>query len=493
MRTIKGLVVLLAVLVSAGCGSKVVNENKLVERDGLKYEVNSEKPFTGTMVSDYPNGKKKQEREYRDGKLNGIVSNWYENGQKESVGEWKDGQPDGNTSTWYENGQKQVEFKMRAGKLHGESIAWYENGEKKSEIEMRDGNLQGAETTWYENGKKKSEVERRDGKKNGGETTWYENGKKESESEWRDGKLNGRMTTWYKNGQKFEECENLNGKPNGKSTIWYENGQKQIEGEAKDGQRHGKVTFWYENGKKKQEVEYREGVEVSRIEWDENGKKKTDAEFLDSKPAVTAAPQNGGLAGDDETAFASGDSGFSLGGRTNAPGSGEKRTGVIKPRPGENIFDYTARINKQFIPSVSDLRRAVGDMSEEDEYRDGKSEGKEVIRDENGNQINKRQETTGGEIPQQIMSRDAFRQAVIGKTREEVVRAIGMPSGKNDEGWIISWLYTGGRTQDIVTGIIDEAVILIFHNSIIDQGNNEKNHWIVNRVEFSPQRIRFIH
>lgn len=149
------LAILLAVLAMAGCGEKkVVDVSKLIERDGLKFEINSEKPFTGRTIEYFPNGQKKYEGEYRDGKPEGKWAFWYKNGQKWTEFECRDGKPDGKSTTWYENGQKKSEGERRNGIDEGEGKGWYENGQKSFVGEMRDGTpVMGTWTQWDENGK----------------------------------------------------------------------------------------------------------------------------------------------------------------------------------------------------------------------------------------------------------------------------------------------------------------------------------------------------
>jgi len=57
----------------------------------------------------YPNGKKKSEGIYKDGKLDGLSTVWYENGHKEFEATWKDGEIDGLATGYHENGQKRSE------------------------------------------------------------------------------------------------------------------------------------------------------------------------------------------------------------------------------------------------------------------------------------------------------------------------------------------------------------------------------------------------
>ena len=126
MNAISILTVLIAIF-AVGCGQKVVEENKLVNRGGLRYEINSDDPFTGIVVEYWPNGQKEQEWEYRDGKLHGTTTNWYENGQKWSETEFRDGKAHGQMIVWYKNGKKQREGAFRNGKpISGK--CWDKNG-----------------------------------------------------------------------------------------------------------------------------------------------------------------------------------------------------------------------------------------------------------------------------------------------------------------------------------------------------------------------------
>ena len=47
---------------------QTVDLSKLVERDGVMYEGDSETPFTGVRVEKHENGKKSREQTYKDGK-----------------------------------------------------------------------------------------------------------------------------------------------------------------------------------------------------------------------------------------------------------------------------------------------------------------------------------------------------------------------------------------------------------------------------------------
>lgn len=120
---------------------RTLDVSKTQNRDGLVYELDSQTPFSGKVVEAWPNGRKKSETTYKDGKRDGLLVVWYESGQKKGEGTNKDGKLQGLATTWYENGQKKVEGNYRDGKLEGLFTEWHENGEKKSETPYRDGNI----------------------------------------------------------------------------------------------------------------------------------------------------------------------------------------------------------------------------------------------------------------------------------------------------------------------------------------------------------------
>ena len=87
-----------------GCSEEITDE-ELVKRQGVRYEVNSQTPFTGCTVS------------------------YHQNGQREAEINWKNGMPDGLSELYYENGQRDAKINWKDGKRHGLSELYYENGQ----------------------------------------------------------------------------------------------------------------------------------------------------------------------------------------------------------------------------------------------------------------------------------------------------------------------------------------------------------------------------
>ena len=104
-------------LVAIGGCSKEVVWDKLVERGGLVYEVNSQTPFTGSSVSYYDNGRLKEKENYKDGKADGLYETYYENGQQRYKWNYKDGKSDGFQYTYKRNGELERKTRWVDGEL----------------------------------------------------------------------------------------------------------------------------------------------------------------------------------------------------------------------------------------------------------------------------------------------------------------------------------------------------------------------------------------
>ena len=118
---------------------EAVDFDSLEERDGLFYQNNE--PYSG------------------------WAKNMYDSGQVEGLGQAKDGKPDGLMTEWHENGQKKIEVIYKDGEEHGPFRGWHENGQKAVEATMKDGKPDGLMTEWHENGQKKIEVIYKDGER----------------------------------------------------------------------------------------------------------------------------------------------------------------------------------------------------------------------------------------------------------------------------------------------------------------------------------------
>ena len=127
--------ILCALALFAGC-AKEVGFDDLERRDYLTYFEG--KPFTGVAVRKYKDGQKWFEDTYKDGKKDGLLTEWYENGQKKEETTYKEGEKHGLTS-WYDNGQKKWESTFKDGKNYGLWIFYNEDGTEKFRWTFKDG------------------------------------------------------------------------------------------------------------------------------------------------------------------------------------------------------------------------------------------------------------------------------------------------------------------------------------------------------------------
>ena len=127
----------------AGCAKKdpeievpkvVVYWHQLEERDDLEYF--EEKPFTGVSVGKYPNGQKRFEHTYKDGKKHGLAIWWNGGGQKWRGITYKDNKR-WSATVWKPSEEKCPDTNLKKG--NGNVCYYHENGQKRSETTYKGG------------------------------------------------------------------------------------------------------------------------------------------------------------------------------------------------------------------------------------------------------------------------------------------------------------------------------------------------------------------
>jgi len=124
----KHSLLLFIVLVLFSCSEKEVSLDTLVNRNGLLYEVNKEKPFTGKVTALYENQQLK-------------TVGYYQKGLKHK--EWKEFQ---------ENGQLLYRKNYSKGMLNGEVEEFYFDGVRKELREYINDSLNGSYQSFYSSG-----------------------------------------------------------------------------------------------------------------------------------------------------------------------------------------------------------------------------------------------------------------------------------------------------------------------------------------------------
>jgi antitoxin component YwqK of YwqJK toxin-antitoxin module len=133
----KTLLIILPLLLIVGYAQNLVDET-LIDKDGLKYHPDTNELYSGKVFKNRMGGKKEFEGSYKDGKKDGLWTDYYKNGQKSSeitykngreyiIRTYKDGEREGLWTWWYGNGQKFYEDIYKDGELI-ESKKWDRDG-----------------------------------------------------------------------------------------------------------------------------------------------------------------------------------------------------------------------------------------------------------------------------------------------------------------------------------------------------------------------------
>ena len=115
----KKLLLLLLLIPLISCTEDWTGEKEvtvLQDRNGIKYEVNSDVGFTGKYVEYFENGQKRIEEHLKLGKRNGLKTDWYENGQKSEQREYKNGKRHGEETWWQPDGKLMGKALWKDGK-----------------------------------------------------------------------------------------------------------------------------------------------------------------------------------------------------------------------------------------------------------------------------------------------------------------------------------------------------------------------------------------
>ena len=146
----KYLLIVLPLLLIVGCSKEPrIDEETLIEKNGLMYHPETKKLYSGIAfdsweetIPPYEGGTGKSEAVYKDGiRWSMTVWRFYPTGEMHEEIHYKEGRREILTS-WYRNGQKGWENTYKDGNI-AFFTEWYENGQKKTE-----GNLTNPSEKW---------------------------------------------------------------------------------------------------------------------------------------------------------------------------------------------------------------------------------------------------------------------------------------------------------------------------------------------------------
>ena len=151
----KKLPVLLCIFLLSACAPSEVPSDKILERNGIKYEINSQIPFTGVSTDYYENGQLEYKKTFKNGVENGLSEDYSANGQLKQKVTYKDGELNGLSENYYENGPLRYKSILKDGVENGLTESYHENGQLRTESNWKDGERNGLYEGYYENGQEK--------------------------------------------------------------------------------------------------------------------------------------------------------------------------------------------------------------------------------------------------------------------------------------------------------------------------------------------------
>ena len=116
----KLLLITLPLLLIVGCSSSpepINYETTLIEREGVFYTIDKNKPYSGKVFSLYDDGNKESEWTLKDGRLDGLYTLWYKSGRKWLENIYKDGKLDGLSTYWDRKEQLDTKRTYKNGEL----------------------------------------------------------------------------------------------------------------------------------------------------------------------------------------------------------------------------------------------------------------------------------------------------------------------------------------------------------------------------------------
>jgi antitoxin component YwqK of YwqJK toxin-antitoxin module len=295
----KKITLILATLLLISCGQSEINLNEISNRNGLAYQVNKTKPFTGKVFSKLENGQILISGSYKDGRKDGEWTNFFRNGQIKKREKFSKDMYNGLVELFLENGQKISTETFNKNELEGISEFYNQNGVLVKKVNYNKGQLDGDYIENYDNNKPKIIATYKNNSITSRYSSFYQNGNKELEytinnnsyiNDYISYNYDGvvKKHYYYTNSNKINKGKwliNYNsnwdeikeastyyrlinfddkGKPKGKVIDYYNNNSIQMEGyysSIEPDIKNGKFKWYYKDGNLMKSVNFINGKE----------------------------------------------------------------------------------------------------------------------------------------------------------------------------------------------------------------------------------------
>jgi len=302
MKTLLYSVILTLTVILVGC-EKTIDESELVERKDIHYQINSDKPFTGSVFSYHDNGQVKTSGTYKKGLKEGLFEEFYDNGQLLSSVNYFMGEKEGVENIYFENGNIHFIKNYKNNLLNGVKETYFENGQVVLKEKFESGVLKdfsrydedgieflifsidmNDDYNWFLS--KTSQIILKIGdsiiregeikvdgvweflKRTTGEpftgliVSYYDSGELYDRGYVKNGLEHGVYETFYESGVIEYRGNMSEGKSEGLSESFYENGNLEEEGHNINGKMVGIWEYFNEDGTFKEKKCYQNGEEV---------------------------------------------------------------------------------------------------------------------------------------------------------------------------------------------------------------------------------------
>ena len=231
----------------------------------------------------YPDGNLKKLSGYKEGKLEGMTTEYKPDGSIEGALVYKNGivigeglvnpggKLEGEWKEFYDDGKLKSEGHYKNNVKVGEWKYYFRNAQTEQLGDYDDkGRPKGNWKWFFENGKPERDETYRNGLENGYFKEYSDSGKVITEGEYVDGLQDG---PWVYSYLDYKEEGKYNyGKKDGYWKHFYSNGSLRFEGNFVDGAANGKHIIYWDNGKVKEEGNYIMGLKDGEWQrYDEDG------------------------------------------------------------------------------------------------------------------------------------------------------------------------------------------------------------------------------
>ena len=225
----------------------------------LTYLPNDPNPFSGYAANSYDNGQHELLIQFINGKTL-SAKGWHLNGEpnESSV---KNGMgfimetDDPEVGFFYENGfeiayqgKRDNERLYRESYKDGSHIVYHPNGKKKEQTFYVHGKRSGTWQTWNYNGVLIRQIHYKEGKAEGAIREWHGNTRPKEIISVKNGKPHGLWTEYNEDGSLLRVMNFSHGKAEGKWKSFYKTGGIRFEGKFVNDKKQGVFSWWEENG-----------------------------------------------------------------------------------------------------------------------------------------------------------------------------------------------------------------------------------------------------